>query len=160
MIFNRVLRNKIRARPFSIKSSFMNNDEMLTELGEGQVEVAKEDISNAPKELVTDRIVRIYKESKSATQSGSANTKFWTIDWDLQGKGFRWEDDLIGYQASSDYMQGSNMKFDTREGAIRFAQGQGWNYYVKEPEILKFNKKEYSSNFYHSKGPLKHIMTK
>lgn len=28
----------------------------------------------------------------------------WKLDWDVLGKGHRWENDLIGYQSSSDYM--------------------------------------------------------
>lgn len=38
---------------------------------ESHNEVPKEIISGTPQELVTERIVRIYKESKPATQSGN-----------------------------------------------------------------------------------------
>lgn len=121
---------------------------------------SNEIVSGAPKELVTSRTVRIYKESKPATQSGRHNRKFWKLDWDVLGKENRWENDLIGYQSSADYMQGTIMKFDTKEAAIRFAEGQGWTYYVKEPKERHFRKKEYAMNFFHSAGPLKHIRTK
>lgn len=117
-------------------------------------------VSGAPKELTTNRVVRIYKEAKPATQSSNHNGAFWKIDWDILGKGNRWENDLIGYQSSSDYMQGTALKFDTKEAAIRFADGQGWDHYVQEPKKKHFRKKEYSVNFYHSAGPLKHIRTK
>lgn len=117
-------------------------------------------ISDAPKELTTSRVVRIYKESKPATQSANHNGSSWKLDWDVLGKGNRWENDLMGYQSSGDYMQGTIMKFDTKEAAIRFAQGQGWDHYVQEPHVRRFKKKDYSANFYHSAGPLKHIRTK
>ncbi|KAM9889263.1 hypothetical protein OXX79_012268 [Metschnikowia pulcherrima] len=52
------------------------------------------------------------------------------------------------------------MKFDTKESAIRFAEGQGWSFYVQEPKVRHFRKKEYAMNFAHSSGPLKHIRTK
>lgn len=117
-------------------------------------------VSGAPEELTTNRIVRIYKEAKPATQSGKHQGKAWKLDWDVLGKGNRWENDLMGYQSSADYMQGTIMKFDTKEAAIKFAQGQGWDHYVQEPKQRHFRKKEYSSNFYHSPGPLKHIRTK
>ncbi|PSK76842.1 hypothetical protein CJJ07_003347 [Candidozyma auris] len=120
----------------------------------------KEIVSGAPEELSTSRTVRIYKEAKPATQSGRHNGKFWKLDWDVLGKENRWENDLIGYQSSADYMQGTIMKFDTKEAAIRFAEGQGWSYYVKEPKERHFRKKEYAMNFFHSPGPLKHIRTK
>ena len=52
------------------------------------------------------------------------------------------------------------MKFDTKDAAIRFAEGQGWSFYVQEPKKRHFRKKEYAMNFAHSSGPLKHIRTK
>jgi NADH dehydrogenase (ubiquinone) Fe-S protein 4 len=123
-------------------------------------DVPKEVISGAPQDLTTSRVVRIYQESKPATQSSHNNGKFWKLDWDVLGAGNRWENDLMGYQGSADYMQGTIMKFDTKEAATRFAQGQGWDYYVQEPNKKRFRKKEYATNFIHSAGPLKHIRTK
>lgn len=123
-------------------------------------DVPKEVVSGAPRELITSRVVRIYKESKPATQSANHNGDHWKLDWDILGGGNRWENDLIGYQGSADYMQGTIMKFDTKEAAINFAEGQGWDHYVQEPKQKRFVKKEYSDNFYHSSGPLKHIRTK
>lgn len=117
-------------------------------------------ISGAPAELSTSRVVRIYRQSQPATQSSNHNGTFWLLDWDVSGKGYRWENDLMGYQGSSDYMQGTIMKFDTKEAAIRFAKGQGWDHYIQEPKNRHFRKKEYATNFYHSEGPLKHIRTK
>lgn len=117
-------------------------------------------VSGAPKDLTTSRVVRIYQEAKAATQLGIHNASNWKLDWDVLARANRWENDLMGYQSSGDYMQGTIMKFDTKEAAIRFAEGQGWSYYVKEPNKRHFRKKEYSANFYHSAGPLKHIRTK
>lgn len=117
-------------------------------------------ISGAPSEMSTSRVVRIFKESKPATQSSNHNGKMWKMDWDLLGKEHRWEDHLIGYQSSGDYMQGTQLKFDTKESAIKFAQSQGWDHYVQEPNVKHFRRKDYSANFYHSAGPLKHIRTK
>lgn len=117
-------------------------------------------VSGAPADLVTSRVVRIYQEAKPATQSGHHNGDHWKLDWDVLSRANRWENDLMGYQSSGDYMQGTIMKFDTKDAAIRFAEGQGWSYYVKEPKKRHFRKKDYSANFYHSAGPLKHIRTK
>lgn len=125
-----------------------------------QPTVAKEIVSGAPADLATTRVVRIYRESKPATQSGHHNADHWQLDWDVLGKGNRWENDLIGYQGTSDYMQGTIMKFDNKESAINFANGQGWDHYVQEPKTRHFRKKEYANNFLHSSGPLKHIRTK
>lgn len=117
-------------------------------------------ISGAPSEMTSARVVRIFKEAKPATQSSNNNGKMWKMDWDMLGKEHRWEDHTMGYQASGDYMQGTVMKFDTKEAAIKFAQSQGWDHYVQEPNVKHFRKKDYSANFYHSAGPLKHIRTK
>ncbi|CUM64106.1 uncharacterized protein PRCAT00001697001 [Priceomyces carsonii] len=123
-------------------------------------QIPKEIVSGAPKEMATERVVRIYKEAKSATQQGRHNRDHWKLDWDVLGKGNRWENDLIGYQSSSDYMQGTIMSFDTKEAAINFAKGQGWDHYVQEPKERHFRQKQYATNFLHSAGPLKHIRTK
>lgn len=122
----------------------------------------KQLVSGAPAELSTsgNRLVRIYKESQSSTQNGDRNTKFWKLEWDILGKGNRWENDLMGYQGTADYMQATRMNFVEREEAIRFAESNNWDYYVSEPKTKKFKKKDYSANFYHSAGPLKHIFTK
>lgn len=123
-------------------------------------EVKKELISGAPKEMTTSRVVRIFKEAKPATQSGHHNGTFWKLDWDVLTSGNRWENDLMGYQGSADALQGTILKFDTRESAVRFAEGQGWSYYVQEPKVRHFRKKEYANNFLHSETKLKHIRTK
>lgn len=117
-------------------------------------------VSGAPQELATSRVVRIYRQAKPSTQSSNQNGKFWLLDWDVLAKGNRWENDLMGYQGSADYMQGTIMKFDTKDAAIKFAQGQGWDHYIQEPKERHFRKKEYATNFLHSSGPLKLIRTK
>lgn len=122
----------------------------------------KQLLSGAPEELSVsgNRLCRIYKEAKYATQNGNRNSQFWKLEWDILGKGNRWENDLTGYQSTADYMQATRINFDTKDQAVRFAESNGWDYYITEPKSRKFKKKEYSSNFFHSKGPLKHIFTK
>lgn len=122
----------------------------------------RELVSGAPAELAyTDnRVVHIYKQAKSATQSSERNSKFWKLEWDIIPKGNRWENDLIGYQGTSDYMHCTDLKFDTKEAAIRFAESQGWDYEVSKPHKRKFEVKQYAFNFIHSKKPLKIIRCK
>ncbi|EGV60623.1 ndufs4 NADH dehydrogenase Fe-S protein subunit [Yamadazyma tenuis] len=122
-------------------------------------QVPKEVVSGAP-DSVTSRVVRIYKPAKAATQSSNNDGRSWRIDWDIVGKSNRWENDLMGYQGTADVMNATSLRFDNKEAAIRFADGQGWDYYIYEPKERKFRKKDYSANFYHSAGPLKHIRTK
>jgi NADH dehydrogenase (ubiquinone) Fe-S protein 4 len=53
-------------------------------------------------------------------QSAKGKTRRWILDWDvLQGAG-RWENKLIGWASSADYMQGTALAFPTREAAVAF----------------------------------------
>jgi NADH dehydrogenase (ubiquinone) Fe-S protein 4 len=159
MLSRNMMKNVNIARSFSSSCMMLQNKQVPNVL-EHVPESNKMIVSGAPKELVTSRVVRIYKEAKPATQSANHNGSSWKLDWDVLGKGNRWENDLMGYQGSADYMQGTIMKFDTKEAAINFATGQGWDHYIQEPKVRHFRKKDYSANFYHSAGPLKHIRTK
>lgn len=103
---------------------------------------------------------RIYKPSKPATQSGSWHSHHWRMDWDVLQKGYRWENPLIGWQSSADGMQGTHLKFKTKEDAIHFAEKQGYEYYVQEPNVRAFKPKSYASNFLHEPNKLKYIKTK
>ncbi|KAF4125379.1 NADH dehydrogenase (ubiquinone) Fe-S protein 4 [Geosmithia morbida] len=115
--------------------------------------------SGAPLELQA-RTVRIYKEAKPATQSGSFRSTHWRMDWDILPKGHRWENPLMGWQSSGDFMQGTNIHFNTKEAAIRFAERQGYEYFVQEPKERNFGVKAYANNFLYSERKLKHIRTK
>jgi NADH dehydrogenase (ubiquinone) Fe-S protein 4 len=82
------------------------------------------------------------------------------MDWDVLGKGHRWENPLMGWQSSADFMQGTHLNFKTRDDAIRFAEKQGYEYFVQEPNERKFMPKAYANNFLWSAKKLKTIRTK
>ncbi|KAH7035649.1 ETC complex I subunit conserved region-domain-containing protein [Microdochium trichocladiopsis] len=116
-------------------------------------------LSGAPIELQA-RTVRIYKQAKPATQSGSWGAHHWRMDWDVLAKGHRWENPLMGWQSSGDFMQGTKIEFKTKEDAIAFAEKQGYEYFVQEPKERVISPKAYANNFLYSPGKLKHIRTK
>ncbi|KAK2593499.1 ndufs4 NADH dehydrogenase Fe-S protein subunit [Conoideocrella luteorostrata] len=116
-------------------------------------------LSGAPIELQA-RTVRIHKEAKPATQSGDFRTERWRMDWDILPKGHRWENPLMGWQSSGDFMQGTHVNFKTKEDAIHFAEKQGYEYFVQEPNSRKFAPKAYANNFLYSPKKLKHVRTK
>lgn len=66
----------------------------------------------------------------------------------------------MGWQSSADGMQGTNINFKTKEDAIRFAQKQGYEFFVQEPNERRVTPKSYANNFNYSPGKLKHIKTK
>ncbi|KAL4760528.1 ETC complex I subunit [Aspergillus foveolatus] len=116
-------------------------------------------LSGAPTDLQA-RTVRIFRPSKPATQSGEWHSHHWRMDWDILQKGHRWENPLMGWQSSADAMQGTHLNFKTKEDAILFAQKQGYEYFVQEPNERKFVPKAYANNFVHEPKKLKHIRTK
>ena len=66
----------------------------------------------------------------------------------------------MGWQSSGDMMQGTHLNFKSREAAIMFAQKQGYEYFVQEPNERKMVPKAYANNFMHSPKTLRHIRTK
>lgn len=102
----------------------------------------------------------IYRPAKTATQSGEWHSHHWRMDWDILAKGHRWENPLMGWQSSADFMQGTHVNFKSKEDAIAFAEKQGYEYFVQEPNTRKFAVKAYANNFLWSDKKLKHIRTK
>lgn len=103
---------------------------------------------------------RIYAPAKTATQSGDWHSSKWVMDWDPLSKGHRWENPLMGWQSSADFMQGTQIGFKTKEDAIQFANKQGYEYFVQEPNQRRIVPKAYANNFMHSPGKLKVVRTK
>ncbi|KAF2494202.1 hypothetical protein BU16DRAFT_512579 [Lophium mytilinum] len=121
--------------------------------------VAAAVLSGAPVDLQA-RTVRIYRPAKSATQSGDWHSHHWVMDWDPLPKGHRWENPLMGWQSSADFMQGYSLNFKSKEDAVAFANKQGYEYFVQEPNERKFVPKAYANNFVHIPKKLKVIRTK
>lgn len=84
----------------------------------------------------------------------------WLMDWDPLPKGHRWENPLMGWQSSADFMQGERIGFNSKEDAIRFANKQGYEYFVQEPNERKIIPKAYANQFVHSPKKLKIVRTK
>jgi NADH dehydrogenase (ubiquinone) Fe-S protein 4 len=82
------------------------------------------------------------------------------MDWDPLPKGHRWENPLMGWQSSADFMNGVRIPFKSKEDAINFANKQGYEYFVQEPNEKKFVPKAYANNFTHSPKKLKIVRTK
>ncbi len=82
------------------------------------------------------------------------------MDWTPLPKGHRWENPLMGWQSSADCMQGTHLKFNTKEDAVLFAEKQGYEYFVQEPQERRFTPKAYANNFLYEATTLKHIKTK
>jgi ETC complex I subunit conserved region len=88
---------------------------------------------------------RIYKPSKSATQSGLARTKQWLLVFDTDKP--REIEPLMGWTSSADTRQQLRLWFDTKEEAIAYAQRMGIAYRIEEPHEVKRRTMSYSDNF-------------
>ncbi|KAJ8496250.1 hypothetical protein ONZ51_g1181 [Trametes cubensis] len=111
-------------------------------------------------EELRHRTVRIFQRTRSTTQSGTGKSERWRIDWDILPGGGRWENPLMGWASSADYMQGTRLSFRTKEDAIHFAEKQGWDYYVAATEIKRIPPKNYAENFVYKPSKLRLIRTK
>lgn len=49
----------------------------------------------------------------------------------------------MGWGSTADYMQGTSMRFRTREAAIHFAEKQGWSYQVDKVQEARIPPKSY-----------------
>ncbi|KAL9622103.1 MAG: hypothetical protein Q9160_003446 [Pyrenula sp. 1 TL-2023] len=107
-----------------------------------------------------DAYCSIFRPAKTATQSGTWHAHQWRMDWDPLQKGHRWQNPLMGWQSSADAMQGTHLNFKTKEDAILFAQKQGYEYFVQEPNHRRIVPKAYANNFVHEPKTLKHVKTK
>jgi len=81
-------------------------------------------VSGAPDELHR-RPVRIFRPAVPSTSSAKGTSMHWRVDWDILQGGGRWENPLMGWASSADYVQGTHVKFNTKEDAIHFCEKQG-----------------------------------
>ncbi|KAM5533137.1 hypothetical protein V8D89_013185 [Ganoderma adspersum] len=153
------------ARPYSTPSADPTipqaTPKQHTEIAEAPARdvVTADIVSGAPKEL-RHRAVRIFQPTRSTTQSGSGKSNQWRIDWDILQGGGRWENPLMGWASSADYMQGTRLSFHTKEDAIHFAEKQGWDYYVAATEVTRIPPKNYSESFVYKPNKLRICRTK
>ena len=98
---------------------------------------------------------RIFKETKSPTQSGMARAKLWRLVFDQASR--REIEPLMGWTASGDTRQQVTLAFDSKEEAITYAERNGIAYRVEEPNEPKRRIASYSDNFkFNRVGPWTH----
>ena len=87
---------------------------------------------------------KIYKPSKTATQSGLAKYDKWILEFYTNDKNVN---PLMGWETSSDTMSEVKLEFDDKDNAIEYAKKNKINYEIIEPNKRKIIKKSYSDNF-------------
>ncbi|HXX07126.1 MAG TPA: ETC complex I subunit [Pseudolabrys sp.] len=88
---------------------------------------------------------RIYKPSKTAMQSGFANTKEWALDFEPESP--RQVEPLMGWTSSGDMRQQLRLRFGSKEEAIAYCERHHIAYQVFETASVKRRAMSYSDNF-------------
>ena len=89
--------------------------------------------------------VRIYRPSRTATQSGLAGTDKWILEYEPASK--REPDPLMGWTSSGDTRTQLRLSFDTEAEAVAFAKKEGLPYRLIEPQERRLRSKAYADNF-------------
>jgi hypothetical protein len=88
---------------------------------------------------------RIYRPAKTAMQSGRAQTRKWILEYEPATP--RWPDPLMGWASAADTLNEVQLRFDTRDDAIAFADRLGLDYTVIAPHDNAEKPKSYADNF-------------
>uniref|UniRef100_A0A5K1K595 NADH dehydrogenase [ubiquinone] iron-sulfur protein 4, mitochondrial n=1 Tax=Ganoderma boninense TaxID=34458 RepID=A0A5K1K595_9APHY len=148
----------VAARPYSTPTPDPTIPQAAPKQDTEIAEAPARDVITA--DVVSGAPIRIFQPTRSTTQSGSGKSNQWRIDWDILQGGGRWENPLMGWASSADYMQGTRLSFRTKEDAIHFAEKQGWDYYVAPTEVTRIPPKNYSENFVYKPNKLRICRTK
>ena len=88
---------------------------------------------------------RIYRPTKTAMQSGRAKTKKWVLEFEPASR--RDPDPLMGWSSARDTLNEVQLRFDSLEEAVAFADKHGLDYTVIEPQPRTPKVKSYADNF-------------
>ncbi|MCE9649381.1 MAG: ETC complex I subunit [Parvibaculum sp.] len=88
---------------------------------------------------------RIYKPAKNAMQSGLAKTKLWVLEFESATA--RKIDPLMGWTSSPDTNTQIQLRFESKEAAIAYAERRGIEYQVVEAKPVRRLLKAYADNF-------------
>jgi hypothetical protein len=88
---------------------------------------------------------RIYKPTKTAMQSGFANTKAWVLDFDPEEP--RQVEPLMGWTSSGDMRQQLRLRFASKAEAIAYCERHGIAYQAFDAKAPSRRIMSYSDNF-------------
>ncbi len=91
---------------------------------------------------------RIYRPTKTAMQSGRAQTRKWLLEYEPATP--RRPDPLMGWASAEDTLNEVQLRFDTRDEAVAFADRLGLDYTVIVPQDSAEKPKKpksYADNF-------------
>jgi hypothetical protein len=89
--------------------------------------------------------VRIYRQAKTAMQSGRANTRRWVVEFEPESR--RVVEPLMGWTSSRDTRGQVRMFFDSEAEAVAYAKRSGLMYTLEQPRERQVRPKAYADNF-------------
>ncbi len=106
-------------------------------------------------EATVTQLLRIYRQAKTATQSGAANTRLWVVEFEPEAA--RAVEPLMGWTSSADTKDQVRLFFDSEAEALAYAKKNGYMYSLERPREAKIRPKAYADNFrYDRLGPWTH----
>jgi hypothetical protein len=90
-------------------------------------------------------LARIYKPTKTAMQSGTANTKDWVLDFEPSEP--RQVEPLMGWTSSGDMRSQVRLRFDSKDEAIAYCERHGLAFQVSESHERTRRGLSYADNF-------------
>src|SRR5271167_4866568 len=87
----------------------------------------------ARRRRVAMAMARIYRPSKTATQSGRAQTRKWLLEYEPSTR--RDPDPLMGWSSAQDTLNEVRMRFPTLDEALAFAKKHALDYTIIEPNV-------------------------
>ena len=88
---------------------------------------------------------RIYRPTKTAMQSGRAQARKWILEYEPATP--RLPDRLMGWASAEDTLNEVQLRFNTRDEAVAFADRLGLDYSVIAPHDTVEKPKSYADNF-------------
>ena len=89
--------------------------------------------------------LRIYRQSKTAMQSGRAHETRWVVEFEPEGA--RTVEPLMGWTSSADTKGQVRLFFDSEAEAVGYAEQHGYMYSLEVPRERKPRPKAYADNF-------------
>src|SRR5271156_999684 len=93
----------------------------------------------------TMALARIYRPSKTATQSGRAQTRKGLLEYEPATR--RDPDPLMGWSSAQDTLNEVRMRFPTLDEALAFAKKHALDYTIIDPNVGTSKAKSYADNF-------------
>lgn len=88
----------------------------------------------------------IYRQAKSAMQSGKLNCKKWLIK-PIEEKTSRSMDNIMRWVSCDNTQSQLQLEFSNKDDAVEYATKNNFEYEIVEPREVKIKPKSYAENF-------------